>query len=309
MNEPMTMEQRWAPAERVLAADLLLDVMFVGTVSYSGRQLWQYKHHATRRTLSLDEAGRAWEVVTVGGVAAGIGARRQSLADALISLEVLTLAPQGKGWNVLLSDTSHLCKTRADAYALLDLDEDGESVKADTRNAEKIHYAADVVCMADTTDGPHILMITRGKQPYQAMRALPGGRVHLAETSKAAAVRVLREKTGVTVDQDRVQLLGVYDDPDRDPRCRMVSAAYGVVLEHDGPPETLPCTTAGDDAATAEWLPLFGIAGPVAFDHVDIISAGVVQLLRSGRTAGILTMLAQHDGPVAVTDPKAAGDE
>ncbi|MFI1869710.1 NUDIX domain-containing protein [Streptomyces jumonjinensis] len=86
------------------------------------------------------------------------------------------------------------------------------------------------------------------------------------ETALAAAVRELREETGVKVSTEALTLVGIYDDPDRDPRGRYVSAAYAV---------TVPAGTeaqAGTDAAAVQWVPLADIdAHSLAFDHGRII--------------------------------------
>ncbi|MFJ8097030.1 NUDIX domain-containing protein [Streptomyces griseofuscus] len=127
---------------------------------------------------------------------------------------------------------------------------------------ETIRYTADVVCIR----GDAVLLIERGWPPHKGRLALPGGHVDAGETSRAAAARELLEETGVHVDADDLELIGVYDDPDRDPRGRYVTAAYLV---------TVPDNTtahAGDDAAAVRWTPL-NDTGQLAFDHSTIVTA------------------------------------
>ncbi|MER5890757.1 NUDIX hydrolase [Streptomyces sp. NPDC001941] len=125
---------------------------------------------------------------------------------------------------------------------------------------ETIRYTADVICVR----GDEVLTIVRRWDPYEGQRALPGGHVDIGETSRAAAARELLEETGVRVVDEDLVLVGLYDDPGRDPRGRYVTAAY---LAH------VPADTqaiASDDASAVEWVPL-AEPGPLAFDHATIV--------------------------------------
>jgi 8-oxo-dGTP diphosphatase len=122
----------------------------------------------------------------------------------------------------------------------------------------------DVVAFYEVNNYWQVLLIRRGHAPFQGQWALPGGYVEPDETSKAAALRELAEETQVTLTWASPRLVGVYDDPGRDPRGRVVSIAYA--LRFGG---TLPRVAAGDDAAEAQWVPLEQATG-LAFDH-DLI--------------------------------------
>ncbi|WP_427251133.1 NUDIX domain-containing protein [Bacillus cereus] len=126
-----------------------------------------------------------------------------------------------------------------------------------------IQFTADVVCVR----GSSVLLVERRYPPHAGQLALPGGYVDAdrGETVLAAAIRELREETGVRVAEDDLTLVGVYDEPGRDPRGRVVTVAYTVTVP-DG-------TTArvDDDAAAVEWVPLADI-GVLAFDHRRIVS-------------------------------------
>ncbi|MEU0743980.1 NUDIX hydrolase [Streptomyces sp. NPDC006134] len=130
-----------------------------------------------------------------------------------------------------------------------------------TETLETIRYTADVVCLR----GDDVLLIRRGWPPHEGELALPGGHVDPGETSRAAAVRELLEETGVRVAAEDLDLIGVYDRPDRDPRGRYVSVAYAVTV----PADTV--AQAGDDAAAIQWLPL-DAPGSLAFDHGEIVA-------------------------------------
>lgn len=73
-------QPNWNPAIAAVP-QLLDDLMWMGSVVYSGTTIEQYKHSATRRYINLDGSGQAWQVqYTVDG---DVGARRIPMADAL----------------------------------------------------------------------------------------------------------------------------------------------------------------------------------------------------------------------------------
>ncbi|MEU3050381.1 NUDIX hydrolase [Streptomyces sp. NPDC006984] len=136
---------------------------------------------------------------------------------------------------------------------------------ADTHeNPATIRYTADVVAV---TDDGRVLLIKRDWPPFEGHWALPGGHVDEGETSLQAAVRELEEEAGVRVTEDELRLVGVWDQPDRDPRGRYVTATYLATVPADTQ------ATAGDDARDAYWWPLTDLPQPLAFDHADILNA------------------------------------
>jgi 8-oxo-dGTP diphosphatase len=110
-------------------------------------------------------------------------------------------------------------------------------------------------------DRGRILLVRRGRPPYRGMWALPGGFVEQRETVEEAVVRELREETGLVARAER--LVGVYSGPDRDPRKPTTSVAFLMKGRARTP-------AGGDDAASAEWVPL-SRARPLAFDHEQIV--------------------------------------
>lgn len=111
----------------------------------------------------------------------------------------------------------------------------------------------------------YVLLIRRGKEPYQGHWALPGGFVDENEPLAAAARRELEEETGVR----GVELtqLGAYGDPGRDPRGWTVSVLFYCVVKAKA---VRP--KAADDAAQAQWFPLAALP-PLAFDHDKMLAA------------------------------------
>lgn len=76
-----------------------------------------------------------------------------------------------------------------------------------------------------------ILLIKRDKEPFKNQWCLPGGFVKDDETSSQAAIRVLKKETNLT--NTYIKQLGVFDDPKRDLRERIVSTAYMALIDKD----------------------------------------------------------------------------
>ena len=68
------------------------------------------------------------------------------------------------------------------------------------------------------------VLIKRKNEPYRGKWALPGGFVRYGERVEVAAVREAKEETGLKVKLQR--LVGVYSNPERDPRGHVVSVCF-----------------------------------------------------------------------------------
>lgn len=107
-----------------------------------------------------------------------------------------------------------------------------------------------------------IILVRRGHEPFKGKLALPGGFVGYGETVENAARREMKEETNLKVKLK--DLLGVYSDPDRDPRGTISTVFTAEVV--DGELE------GGSDASDAFWMDLEDIEeSDMAFDHFKII--------------------------------------
>jgi 8-oxo-dGTP diphosphatase len=118
-----------------------------------------------------------------------------------------------------------------------------------------------VDCVVFDNEG-RLLLIKRKNAPYKGGYALPGGFVEYGEAAEAAARRELAEETRLKVGP--LHLVGVYSDPQRDPRGHTISIAYVAVATRTAQ------VRGGDDAASAAfvsgWRKL-----KLAFDHKTIV--------------------------------------
>ena len=105
-----------------------------------------------------------------------------------------------------------------------------------------------------------VVLIRRASEPFAGQWALPGGFVELGETVEEAAAREAAEETGLAVEVAR--LIGVYSEPERDPRGHNVSVAFLVrVLSGE--------LAAATDASEVSVLDPSSVE--LAFDHRRII--------------------------------------
>ncbi|KAF5412049.1 MAG: ADP-ribose pyrophosphatase [Candidatus Methanocomedens sp.] len=108
-----------------------------------------------------------------------------------------------------------------------------------------------------------LVLIRRKNPPFQGQWALPGGFVYVGETVEEAAVREAHEETGLNVDLKG--LVGVFSNPDRDPRGHTVSICFAALGQ--GTPR------ASSDAQDVALFDLDDLP-PLAFDHLQIINTG-----------------------------------
>lgn len=126
-----------------------------------------------------------------------------------------------------------------------------------------VSVTADIVVMS----GGSILTIKRKNPPFKNRWALPGGFVDKGETFLEAAIRELKEETGVVVKPWQMKRLTVRDDPDRDERGRVISQPFSVFLSNR------PLVEPSDDAIDFHWWEMRNSG--LAFDHDLIVREAI----------------------------------
>ena len=106
---------------------------------------------------------------------------------------------------------------------------------------------ADVAVFRETPVGHELLLIRRGGHPFLGKWALPGGFSEPGETVDGAAVRELREETGLS--GLALTPVGFFSLPGRDKRAWTMSEGFAALLPEDGPEPQ-----AGDDARETAWF-------------------------------------------------------
>jgi 8-oxo-dGTP diphosphatase len=120
---------------------------------------------------------------------------------------------------------------------------------------------------------PRVLLIRRKHDPFAGLWAIPGGFVDMDEALEVAARRELAEETGVRL--TKLEQLGTFGDPGRDPRGRTISVVY---LARVSAARLRP--QGADDASEAAWH-LLGRLPPLAFDHDKILACAQLRLRQS----------------------------
>ena len=118
----------------------------------------------------------------------------------------------------------------------------------------------DIIIELQQADGNQGIVLIERKN-YPLGWAIPGGFVDYGESCEQAAVREAREETSLEVKLS--QLLGVYSEPDRDPRHHTVSVVY--IAQTEGEPQ------ARDDAKNLGIFTAENLPSPLAFDHARIL--------------------------------------
>ncbi len=131
----------------------------------------------------------------------------------------------------------------------------------------EISVAVDLLTFTIENNNLKVLMIERDEDPFKGKLALPGVFVREDETLDGAAIRGIREETGL--EGIYFEQLYTFGDIDRDPRRRIISVSYMALV----PVEQL-VFKAGERVSGA-WLvdveEILNSRDEIAFDHKQII--------------------------------------
>lgn len=114
-----------------------------------------------------------------------------------------------------------------------------------------------------------VALIERKKPPFAGCWAIPGGFLEGEETVEEAALRELREETGIH--DIYLEQFHVFSAPERDPRGRVITVAFFALIRSD---QQLMAT---EDAAQARWWPAYKLP-KLAFDHDQIYALALQEL-------------------------------
>jgi 8-oxo-dGTP diphosphatase len=118
-------------------------------------------------------------------------------------------------------------------------------------------------------DNSKILLVRRKNDPFKGMLSIPGGFINEGETAENAMIREAKEETSLVVEP--IAILGVYSDPQRDPRMHTISVTFITRIVQGS-------ENARDDAAALQWIniedELDGLiqSQQIAFDHSKILN-------------------------------------
>lgn len=127
-----------------------------------------------------------------------------------------------------------------------------------------------VIFGLDESSRLKVLLIQRGHAPFQGHWALPGGFVDMDEPLEEAALRELKEETGLK--DVFMEQLYTFGSPQRDPRGRVVTVVYYALINL-----TKHRIAAETDAVDVRWFPIDAFPS-LAFDHAQILEMAINRL-------------------------------
>jgi 8-oxo-dGTP diphosphatase len=135
---------------------------------------------------------------------------------------------------------------------------------------EQLGMTVDLVIFTVNKDKLKVLLTKRAESPFLAFWSLPGGFLLENESLEEAALRVLREKTGVK--DVYLEQLYTFGKPDRDPRARVITVAYFALIPWANLDQPESKKVADLTWVSVDQLP------KLAFDHKEILNCAVKRL-------------------------------
>ncbi len=130
--------------------------------------------------------------------------------------------------------------------------------------------AVDLVVLGYQLGQLQVLLLNRKEAPFANRWTLPGAFLQFTETFQQTCHRILDSKLGMR--NLYLEQLYSFDQPDRDPRGRVIAVAYYALIN----PANYK-TAAGTMANDVKWFPVHELPDP-AFDHKNIIQTALKRL-------------------------------
>ena len=116
-----------------------------------------------------------------------------------------------------------------------------------------------------------VLLVRRTNEPFKGSWALPSGAMYNNELIKDGALRELKEKTGIELDD--LTPFRTFDSLDRSPIMRMIGIGYiGIIDSH-----SVQILKNTNKTSNADWFTLDNIP-KLAYDHNDILEHATLKL-------------------------------
>lgn len=135
---------------------------------------------------------------------------------------------------------------------------------------EQLAVTVDVLIFTIEERQLRVLLVKRANEPFENIWAIPGGFIKKDESIDNAALRVLMEKTGV--EDVYLEQLYTFGDPKRDPRARVVTIAYFVLIPWQNLKQPISQKVSDVRWFSIKKFPL------LAFDHKKIIQYALSRL-------------------------------
>jgi len=137
-------------------------------------------------------------------------------------------------------------------------------------NYEQPGITVDLVILTVNDNTLNVLLTKRAEQPFADYWALPGGFLLTGESLEEAAMRVLKEKTGVH--DVYLEQLYTFGEPNRDPRTRVITVSYIALIPWSNlnQPES-------KKVSDLKWVPA-DRTPKLAFDHKEILQYALQRL-------------------------------
>jgi 8-oxo-dGTP diphosphatase len=135
---------------------------------------------------------------------------------------------------------------------------------------EQPGVTVDLVIFTVSEDALKAMLVRRAEAPYSGYWSLPGGFLRTGESLEDAALRALKEKTGV--ENVYLEQLYTFGEPGRDPRTRVITVAYFALIPWKNleQPDSKKITD-------LTWHPVDQLPR-LAFDHKEILNYAVRRL-------------------------------